>query len=157
MCPRQIHIAGISMTEERKHAVLFAAKLLTARRLIDMAGESVGGSKLISGARSSSCFMGMLSSNTQGKREGINFPITRMRKCLYLSALGTANLVVSAWVNGCVQVRGFGEFSIQNQECLSAPNDVTHFDSRLWSEKTPSSGFQRTVTLLHSDRRVSAA
>ncbi len=27
----------------------------------------------------------------------------------------------------------------------------------LWSAKTPSSGFQRTVTLLHSDRRVSAA
>jgi hypothetical protein len=33
--PHQNRIAGVSMTEERKHAILFAATLLCARKLIE--------------------------------------------------------------------------------------------------------------------------
>jgi hypothetical protein len=31
----KIHTAGVPMTEERKHAILFAATILSARKLID--------------------------------------------------------------------------------------------------------------------------
>ena len=34
--PRQFQTVGIPMTEERKHAILFAATLLSARKLIEM-------------------------------------------------------------------------------------------------------------------------
>jgi hypothetical protein len=35
LCPQQFQTAGIPMTEERKHAILFAATLLSARKLIE--------------------------------------------------------------------------------------------------------------------------
>jgi len=49
--PQQIQTAGIPMTEERKFAILFAATLLVARRLIDLdrSGQTEYGEGILRG------------------------------------------------------------------------------------------------------------
>jgi len=68
--PRQFQTAGIAMTEERKFAILFAATILSAWRLIDMDPNKPNMAK---GLFVTGPSMMLCSSSNESMRDGLRF------------------------------------------------------------------------------------